>query len=350
MAAFRRDPYLWIHLAGLATVPLWLDVCLAGLAVGEPILSPWLELGVLIALGTGPVLWMQWQKPFYIFSLFLVAVRPDKLSYLRRKLLHAQKMWFSKLLISLGALALGFALWALYPLAAVITDLPILGGQPRWVGLLLCASAFLCANLFTQVPATVVAILVSSAQSIEAATPYPVDSILREFTVAGLRIPQLLPEFAAVSRDPASVQFSPVADDSLRVIPAPHDSAGSDHDGPPSDVFSPEAEGVHMGTEPGAGSAKSEVAPGMLEAESAVEVEAVEVISLPQESATPPAEVSVESTEHQSSSLPEAVEEAEVRSDQALEVRTTERMDDETLSSKLADGDLNSNAVPGKDV
>lgn len=27
MQPWRSDPYLWVHLAGLATVPLWIDLC-----------------------------------------------------------------------------------------------------------------------------------------------------------------------------------------------------------------------------------------------------------------------------------------------------------------------------------
>ena len=63
----HRDPYLWIHLAGLATVPLWLDIGLAGLAVGDPVVAPGVELLTLALVGTLPILWMQLQRPFYIF-------------------------------------------------------------------------------------------------------------------------------------------------------------------------------------------------------------------------------------------------------------------------------------------
>jgi hypothetical protein len=49
MQPWRSDPYLWVHLAGLATVPLWIDLCLLGLAVGNPAL-PGLELAVITVL------------------------------------------------------------------------------------------------------------------------------------------------------------------------------------------------------------------------------------------------------------------------------------------------------------
>ena len=68
MRSFRLDPYLWVHLAGLAMLPVLFCGCLLGLAVGEPLLSVWVEMGFLVGLGVAPVLWMQLQSPFYIFS------------------------------------------------------------------------------------------------------------------------------------------------------------------------------------------------------------------------------------------------------------------------------------------
>ena len=67
MKPWRCDPYLWVHLAGLATVPLWIGLCLLGLAVGNPT-WPGLELGFIVAVGVLPVLVMQLRRPFYIFS------------------------------------------------------------------------------------------------------------------------------------------------------------------------------------------------------------------------------------------------------------------------------------------
>jgi hypothetical protein len=67
MQPWRCDPYLWVHLAGLATVPLWIDLCLLGLAVGNPT-WPGLELGFIVAVGVLPVLVMQLRRPFYIFN------------------------------------------------------------------------------------------------------------------------------------------------------------------------------------------------------------------------------------------------------------------------------------------
>lgn len=194
MLPHRRDPYLWIHLAGLATVPLWLDVCLVGLAVGEPAVPPWLELTVLAAVSTMPMVWMQWRRPFYIFSVPGLALRPDKLSLERRRLLTLQRGWLSRSLVLLAAIALLWALYTLYQLAPMATDLPWLAGKSRATGWSIGAIAFLLANLFALVPATVVPLFLTSPSRLAKVSPIAADQVLQNFTVVGLRISKILPE------------------------------------------------------------------------------------------------------------------------------------------------------------
>jgi len=193
MTSFRRDPYLWIHLAGLATVPLWLDVCLAGLAVGDPAVPPWVELTALVLVGTLPVLLMQWQKPFYIFSLGAIALRPDRLNPQRRQLLSLKRSWLSRVLVLAVAVGLLFLLKMLYQLTPIAADMTPLAGRPRYIGWGVCAIAFFGANVFAQVPATVATLLIRTPHSVRSTAPYPVDSILKDFTVIGLRVGRLLP-------------------------------------------------------------------------------------------------------------------------------------------------------------
>ena len=91
MRSFWSDPYLWIHLAGVAALPIFLEVCFLGLAVGDPVLPLGLELLLVAAVGIAPVVWMQWQRPFYIFSLMAIALKPEQLTVDRRKLLRLFK-------------------------------------------------------------------------------------------------------------------------------------------------------------------------------------------------------------------------------------------------------------------
>ncbi len=124
MRAFWSDPYLWIHAAGLAALPLCLLGCLLGLAVGDPLLPVWLELGLIAAVGIAPIIWMQWQKPFYIFSLVAVALKPTQLTDDQRRILTLFKARRSSAWIGLGTLLLLVILRQIYyvaPIAAEVT-------------------------------------------------------------------------------------------------------------------------------------------------------------------------------------------------------------------------------------
>lgn len=208
MSSPRRDPYLWIHLAGFATVPLWLDVCLAGLAVGDPIVPPWLELALLALVGTVPILWMQLQRPFYIFSVPGLALRPDKLEPERRQLLTMQRGWLSRGLVIISAIALLLALYGLYQLAPIAATITPFAAQSRATGWLIGAGAFLAANLFTQVPATVAPLLVASPGPIERAEPIESSCILKRFTVLGIRVAKILPMLPDAAADVSETTMS----------------------------------------------------------------------------------------------------------------------------------------------
>ncbi len=209
----RRDPYLWIHLAGLATVPLWLDVCLAGLAVGDPTVPPWLELTTLGWVGTVPILWMQLQRPFYVFSLLVLAIRPDRLSEDRRRSLTLQRQWLSRgLAIAAAVLLFGILVW-LYRLAPVAATTTPFANQTRTMGWLICAIAFFFANLFTQVPATVLGALLASAEDVSSTPPYPAASIRRGFMVVGVPLASrwldFIPDVNSSSATPITVPPRP---------------------------------------------------------------------------------------------------------------------------------------------
>lgn len=206
MQSFRLDPYLWIHLAGLAALPILLEVCLLGLAVGYPLLPPVLEVAILAAIGIAPILWMQWTRPFYIFSLMAVALQPEKLSDQQRQMLHFFKTPVAKAFTLIAPVILIWALWQLYKLAPIAADFTPISSQLRIVGLLVAAIAFLACNLFLQVPLSVLHVLLVSPQSVENAEAYAVAEIPQNFTLIGLRIPKILPELKAEPK-PAPVDL-----------------------------------------------------------------------------------------------------------------------------------------------
>ncbi|PSB18251.1 low-complexity tail membrane protein [Phormidesmis priestleyi ULC007] len=229
MRTFWSDPYLWIHAAGVAAVPLGLVVCLLGLAVGDPLLPVWLELGLIAIVGIAPIVWMQWQKPFYIFSLVAVAVKPERLTDDQRRILTLFKSRRSPVWIGLGALVMWVLLWQIYliaPIAADVTPFPV-----RGLGLGVAAIAFLASNLFLQVPLSVGRVLLASDQEFAVAQPFAVEQILPAFSVLGLKVNQivlpLLPDeiaaapTASIGADPLNsvTDFStPDADDSADIL------------------------------------------------------------------------------------------------------------------------------------
>jgi hypothetical protein len=193
MRSFWSDPYLWVHLAGVAAVPMFLAFCLLGLAVGEPSWPLSVEVAIVAIAGVVPVLWMQWRSPFYIFSLLAIALRPTRLTEDQRRILRQFKTPLVKILTTLTAGILVVLLWQLEqlaPLASVNSPWP---EDRHWVGLIVAALAFLGANLFSQVPASVAAVLMTSKRAFASVKPYPVEDVFKDFTVLGFPVRQVLP-------------------------------------------------------------------------------------------------------------------------------------------------------------
>ncbi|MER3432199.1 MAG: low-complexity tail membrane protein [Leptolyngbya sp. ERB_1_1] len=191
MRSFWADPYLWIHVAGGAAVPLSLLVCLLGLAAGDPILPPWLELGLVAIAGIAPIAWMQIQKPFYIFSLLAVAVRPPQLSEAQRKILTMFLVRRNPVATGLAAFVLFLVLKQIYriaPLAEAVT--PISG---RGLGLIVAAIGFFASNLFLQVPLSVLLVMLSSDTEVAQSSPIEVDQIPKRFLVFGFPVNSIVP-------------------------------------------------------------------------------------------------------------------------------------------------------------
>ncbi|MBD2000044.1 low-complexity tail membrane protein [Leptolyngbya sp. FACHB-541] len=194
MRSFWSDPYLWIHLAGIAALPIFLEICLLGLAAGDPLLPAVLELGFVAAVGIAPIFWMQWQRPFYIFSLLAIAIQPAQLTDEERRMLRFFKSQEVRVLTVIAPILLTIILWQLYKLAPLAAEVTPFSG--RLVGLLVAASAFLGCNLFLQVPLSVVRVLLAGEAKFAAAEPYPLERVGQDFTVLGLRVKQILPAIA----------------------------------------------------------------------------------------------------------------------------------------------------------
>jgi hypothetical protein len=206
MRSFWTEPFLWIHLAGIAALPLALELVWLGLAVGDPILPVWLELLLLAAVGILPVLWMQLTRPFDIFSILILAMKPEQLTQEQRRLLSLFKTKTNSVVTIAAAVFMLWVLWQIYrvaPVAATVAPF-----APRWriVGLLWAGLAFLVSNLFLQVPLSVAQVLLTSESEFAATEPYPVEKMPQDFTIPGVRVNQILP--LAVTESTASATSS----------------------------------------------------------------------------------------------------------------------------------------------
>jgi len=195
--SFWSDPFLWIHLSGAAALPIFLGLCLLGLAVGSPLLPVWLEMFLVAVAGIVPVLWMQWFRPFYIFSILVVAVKPQNLTSLQQRILTRFKTKLNQGIALFVAVLLTVILWQLYRLAPLAASVAPFPPSWRWAGLLLAASAFLASNLFLQVSASVMAVLLTPESELAATKPHVLEKIRQDFTIAPWQVDRLLPALAA---------------------------------------------------------------------------------------------------------------------------------------------------------
>ena len=193
MRSFWSEPFLWIHLAGLAALPLALEVVCLGLAAGDPILPAWLEFLVVAGVGIGPVLLMQWLRPFSIFSVMAVSLKPEQLSLDQRRMLSLFRTPASQVAAIAASVFMALVLWKLYQVAPIAAIATPLAPSAHTLGLGLAAVAFLGANLFLQVPVSVVRVMAVSESAFSATQPYPLERIDRDFFLPGLRVNQILP-------------------------------------------------------------------------------------------------------------------------------------------------------------
>ncbi|WP_448561065.1 low-complexity tail membrane protein [Trichothermofontia sp.] len=181
----KLDPFLWIHLAGLAALPIWLELGWLGLATGDPVLPVPVEVGILALLAGGLPLWMQVMCPFYIFSIPGLVLRPEQLVKSQRQILRQMYDRRNYLVILAVPLVWAVIIWQLYrfaPLASGLTPLPA-----NWhlVGLAIAIGAFTLANLMTQVPLAVLQVLLTPGPELAALEPYPTEQISQDFTGLG---------------------------------------------------------------------------------------------------------------------------------------------------------------------
>ena len=187
----RSEPFLWIHLAGVVLFPLFLAVSIIGFGIGDS--YPYvLELVLAIAIGILPVLVMQWVRPFNIFSVLFLSLKPESLSEDRRVILSLFKTWKQKLMSAIAGGIMVVVLWLLYRLSPLAVGLTDFFPHLRVLGLSIATVAFLASNLFLQVPLSVLLVLRTKKSKLERVESYPSEQIEQDFTTPGIKIDRIL--------------------------------------------------------------------------------------------------------------------------------------------------------------
>ncbi len=184
-SVFKSDPFLWIHLSGLAAVPIWLELGWLGLATGGPVLPVPLEVGIVAGVsGVLPAV-MQLLRPFYIFSIPGLVVRAGQLGVSQRQILRQMSDRRNYLVILAVPLVWSGIIWQLYRLAPLVSGASPLPAGWHGVGLAIAIGAFALANLMTQVPLAVLQVLLTPEAELAALEPYPTAQIPQDFTGLG---------------------------------------------------------------------------------------------------------------------------------------------------------------------
>lgn len=190
MTSFRSELFLWIHLAGIAIFPALVGATFFSLAVGDNF-PYWFELPLLIAIAILPILLMQLRRPFDIFSLLFVSLKPESLNEEQRKILALfqtpkQKLWS---LIVAGIMVL--LIWLLYRLSPLATGMVDFIPQWRIIGLAIAGVAFLGSNLFLQIPLSVLLVLLTKEAKFRQIQADSAEKIEQDFTVPGIKVSKI---------------------------------------------------------------------------------------------------------------------------------------------------------------
>ena len=186
----RSEPFLWIHLGGIVVFPLTLAVTLIGLGTGTSY-GYLVELPLIIAIAILPVLLMQLYRPFNIFSVLFLSLKPETLTEVQRKILALFQTRRQKTISAIASLILIALLLLLYYLAPKTTEISALLPQHRSLGLTIAMAAFFGSNLFLQVPLSALQVLLASETEYSESQACSVAEVKQDFTAPGLLVSKI---------------------------------------------------------------------------------------------------------------------------------------------------------------
>jgi hypothetical protein len=189
MTTFLTQPFVLIHLAGLAVVPISLVFVWLGLAVCEPM--PFWDFKLIIVAITGviPILYMQFKRPFYIYNILVFSLKPEILTEDQRKILTLLKTTKARLFATvITSILMLLSLALIYKLIPLASTLSFLANQWSITGFFVAIFAFLVSNLFLQVPVSLLSIIFTPKDKFEQVSPLTPQSIKQEFTLIGFQL------------------------------------------------------------------------------------------------------------------------------------------------------------------
>lgn len=187
----RSEPFLWIHLLGIAVFPIFVGITIVGLSIGDSNYFV-LELLFLTAIGVLPIFLMQLKRPFNIFSVLFLSLKLECLSDRQKTILSLFKRFRHKVLSTITAMFMTIFLWLLYQLSPLGIGVADFLPQQRVLGLVVAAIGFFAANLFLQIPLSVLLVLLTRPATLTQIAPYSLSKIEQDFTIVGIKIARIL--------------------------------------------------------------------------------------------------------------------------------------------------------------
>lgn len=187
----RDEPFVWIHLAGIALFPASIVLTLIGLGIGDSF-PYFIELPLLAAIAILPILLMQLTRPFDIFSVLIFSLKPESLTDQQRQILSLFKTFKHKATSVITAIFMLLVLWSIYRLSPLAIGIVAFFPQWRILGLAIAATSFFFSNLFLQVPLSVLQVLTLKNSNVSDLEPYLLEKIEQDFTVPGVKVSKIL--------------------------------------------------------------------------------------------------------------------------------------------------------------
>jgi len=183
----RSEPFLWIHLGGIVMFPLFFLLTSFCLAIGERY-SYWLEVPLLVVIAILPVLLMQLYRPFNIFSVLLLALKPQSLDENQRRILALFQRKQQKFANAIAAVLMLFSLGLIYYVSPNFKAIADLLPQQHLLGLVMAGGAFFGSNLFLQIPLNALQVLLTRESELAKSELYTPEAVAENFTTPGIKL------------------------------------------------------------------------------------------------------------------------------------------------------------------